>query len=444
MAINLLIPSGLGLDLGFNLNSSKVSMVIMIFLLVIVARRRMPVLIKFDKIVLYFLCYVIVSAFFATMSHGGGFVFSLKSVALAISWVLAYFTFYFAGRFIPKSQYDVYFILKGLLCILLVCAAIGILEHFLQINIFGKLGKILGLKDLGSGDDLWRGAFYRSRSSLDQPIPFGYSMVCGYLVADMLSKIKHVNNGVLLRLIFLVAVVFSGSRSAMLTLLSSMILLAYSSMGKYNRIVLFLLFLACMYWPVMHFKEIFFFNESFIAGDDALIGPSGNLIGRVRDIFFVLKVISTAPLTGIGAGLLHDMSSFARFYPALSSDYDGALDNMFLSVIVENGIIGVIFMVLIGIVYLKFIKMSSRPVARLYMVTIAFAFLCASFSYDILVFSGSARLMLFLIALSVTDEYFVTVQHSCNPVTITPLSPSCLKRGDVPPSESTQPSLPLG
>lgn len=406
MAIGTLFPSGLGLDVGVVLNSSKLSLALMLGLILIVICNRGQFIFHpnvLDKLVMNFVAWIMFGAAMTGLIGLGNIGAALSLEENALLWVLAYLSFYFVGRLLPKTETEAQWIMKSLLVILVVCALIGIVESIFRINFYGVLGKSLGLRDAGSGTELWRGALYRARSSLDQSIAFAFAMVCGFVLTDYLMKIGRVSRGKLLQFIFVLTVFLSGTRSAILALLICIGVLNYRNVGWVVRWTIFAGIAIAGFWMLTHINEIFFVDESLLAGEDTLVGQSGNLIGRFRDFSFVLNVLDTNPIYGVGPGLLHNEVAFAAFYPTLASDYDGALDNMVLSILVENGIFG-LFMAAIAIAGLfHFVYRLKGSPERDYLGLMAFLFLAAALSYDLLVFPGTGRLMFLLIALGISS-----------------------------------------
>lgn len=410
MAIGTLFPSGLGLEAGVVINSSKFSLVLILGLILILIYNRAQFSFhpnSTDKLVLNFVGWVMFGAAITGLVNLGGVggVVSLETNALF--WVLAYLSFYFVGRLLPRTFVEAQWIMKSLLVILIVCALIGIIEAIFRTNFYGELGRALGLRDAGSGTELWRGFLYRARSSLDQPIAFAFAMVCGYVLTDYLLKIGHLSNGAFWKSIFILTVFLSGTRSAILALLICIgVLNYYRKVGWLVRGLVLAGMAAGFFWMLGHIDEIFYVDESLLAGEETLVGQSGNLIGRFRDFIFVLNVLESNPIFGVGSGLLHNDAAFAAYYPILSADYDGALDNMVLAILVENGVVGfvmatVVVTGLFGYAY----RLKAYP-EKLFLDLMVFLFLSAALSYDLLVFPGTGRLMLLLIALGISAAQF--------------------------------------
>lgn len=405
MAIGTLFPSGLGLDVGIVINSSKLSLALILGLILILLCNRSQFIFHpntTDKLILNFVAWIMFGAAVTGLIGLWSVVGALSLEANALFWVLAYLSFYFVGRLLSKTEADALWILKSLLAILVVCALIGIVESIFRTNFYGVLGKALGLRDAGSGTELWRGALYRARSSLDQSIAFAFAMVAGFVLTNYLTKVGEISRGIFLQSIFVLTVFLSGTRSAILALLICMWVLYYRKVGWVVRGVVLAGVAVAGFWTLTHIDEIFFVNESLLAGEDTLVGQSGNLIGRFQDFLFVLNVLDRVPIFGVGPGLLHNGAAFAAFYPSLAADYDGALDNMVLSIIVENGILGLFMAALVIAGLFRFVYRLKRSPERDYLGLMVFLFFAAALSYDLLVFPGTGRLMFLLNALGIS------------------------------------------
>lgn len=405
MAVGTLFPSGLGLDAGVVVNSSKLSLVFVLSLILVILCGRKVLVFRPSPVDVYLLSFILVVLWGAAVSGllGVGSIGATVSlIVYALYWILAYLSFYFVGRMVSTSTHVVFSLMKGLLVILGVCAFIGILEAIFRVNFYGVLAQAVGLRDAGSGSELWRGALYRARSSLDQSIAFAYAMIGGFLLTDYLKKEGRISGGTILQLVFVLTVFLSGTRSAIVALLMCLWVLYYKRLNPYVRIFALAFVVASSLWVMANINQIFFVDESLLAGGDTLVGQSGNLIGRYRDFVFVRDVLSENPLFGVGPGLLQNEAAFAEFYPDLARAYDGALDNMALSVLVENGILG---FGAAGIAILALIRFAYRlkdSPEKTYLLLMGFVFLLASLSYDLLVFPGTGRLLFLMIALGVS------------------------------------------
>jgi O-Antigen ligase len=405
MAVGLLLPAGLGIDVGFIINSSKASLLLILSLILMVyfsgyQIRFQPIYV--DWLLFNSIVWLFVGATFSSLLNANGISDVLSFFLSTASWAMAYFSFYFIGRFFPRKNISVNIIMSGLLTILSACALIGIIESIFQTNLYGEFGRLVGLHDAGSGTELWRGAFYRARSSLDQPIAFGFAMTIGYVLTNYLIKIQRLSWGNVFEFLFIITTFLSGSRSSILTLLVCITVINYSSLGRWGKWLITAGFMVTLFWVGSNLDNWFYTDESFLAGEDTAVGQSGNLIGRVRDFEFIQHVMEVTPYFGLTSGMLHDTQAFHHFYPLLANDYDDALDNMVLAILVENGVLG-LFMAIISILaivrYSYFLK--ECPERRLLMLLV-FIFFAASISYDLFVFPGTARLLLLLIALGIS------------------------------------------
>jgi len=409
-----LFPSGLGLNVGVILNSGKLSLLLVlgtVLILLIYSKRRIFRPNYIDGLIINFITWLLLGAFFAAMLNLGGLGGVFGLVVATLMWALSYFSFYFIGRLINHERVELVF--RGLLYILLVCAAIGIAEFIFQTNFYGVMGKQLGLIDAGSGGELWRGGLYRVRSSLDQPLAFGYAMLCGYVLTDFLVKTQNIKWGDFIKALFVIMVFLSGSRSTMLVALICILAINYSRISKVTKWVLALMMTVFLYLLVSNLDKIFYVDKSFLAGRDSLVGRSGNLIGRFQDIEFVVRAVETSPFLGLGSGMLHNDSALTSYYPTLAPYYDNALDNMVLSLLVENGVLGVL-MAIICVAGVSWYchRLHASPEKR-FLALMLFIFVVASLSYDLLIFPGVGRLMLLLIALT------ISFTQNCKPNTLT-------------------------
>lgn len=405
MAISTLFPSGLGLDVGILLNSSKLSLALVLCLILAVLTQRgqfsfrpnMP-----DILQLYFIGWLIVGAIITGMVWHGSVGAAVSLAADTLYWVFAYLSFYFVGRLLPIKTVEVQALMKGMLFLIVVCALVGLLESIFRKNFYGEIGQVLGLRDAGSGTELWRGSLYRARSSLDQSIAFGFAMIAGFVLADYLMKIGEIKRVALLKILFASMVLLSGSRSAFLVLLMCLVILNYGKLNWYLRGIFIIGGVAIGVWVLSNLDHIFFVDESLLAGEESLVGQSGNLIGRFQDFMFVLEVLDVSPMFGIGSGLLHNDKALMGLYPTFATDYDGALDNMVLSVLVEYGVSGLVMAALVIIGLLNFTYKMPKCPERTYLGLMVFLFMAAAFSYDLLVFPGTGRLLLLLVALGIS------------------------------------------
>lgn len=405
MSIGTLFPSGLSFNVGIILNSSKISLALVLVLVItIIISKKVTFYPNItDKFLLNFIGWIILGCIINGIIWLGSANAMVNLASNALSWILTYFSFYFAGRLIANTKIEANLILKSLLKILVLCALVGLIESIFRINFYGLLGKALGLQDAGSGTELWRGNLYRARSSLDQSIAFAYAMLCGFILTDYLAKVGKISQGTLLKLIFVLMVILSGTRSALLSLVLCIGFLNYKKLGQFLRGTAIIATTATTIWMTTQIDQVFYIDESLLAGEDTLIGQSGNLIGRFKDIDFILKVLDFNPIFGIGMGLLHNDAIFSTLYPELAADYDGALDNMVLSILAESGILGLLMAIIAFFGLFRFTQKINSDAERVYLSLMLFLFFAASISYDLLIFPGTGRMMLLLIALGMTS-----------------------------------------
>lgn len=401
MAIGLLFPSGLGLNVGFVANSGKLSLLLVLGLGVVwffFSNRKIFSPIKVDWLIISFIVWLFVGSVITGSLNMGGLTSSFALVIATMVWVLSYFSFYFIGRFF-RDEYSIRVVFKGLLSILVVCAVIGIIESIFQTNFYGVIGKQFGLVDAGSGGELWRGGLYRARASLDQSIAYGFAMVIGYVLTEYLVNSQRILWGGYIKFLFILTTFLSGSRSAILVGLICIGVINYNRIGKVTKWLFALVLVIALYWVVSHLDTLFFVDESLLAGEDSAVGQSGNLIGRFRDFEFVIRAMDASPFFGVGMGLLHNKNMFAAYYPALVDYYDDALDNMLLSILVESGSTGLLMAIFsfVGIVW--YCYRLRKCAEKQFLALMLFIFFSASLSYDLFIFPGAGRLMLLLIAL---------------------------------------------
>lgn len=405
ISVGLLFPSGLGIDAGIILNSSKLSLVLILSLgliLNLTGNRACFPLFYVDWLILWFIIWLFIGTLLSGLINTGSFIGTFKYVILMLTWVLAYFPFYFIGRFIREKK-NVQAILKGLSFILFVCALIGIIESIFQTNFYGVVGNQLGLNMVGSGSELYRGSLYRARSSLDQPIAFGFAMTAGYVLTDYLVKTQRLTCGNIFKFVFIVTTFLSGSRSSIVAALFCLGVINYHRFGRAAKWLLILGFVIALYWVGSHLDSIFYVDESLLAGEDTAVGQSGNLIGRFQDIEFIQHVMEITPFFGLGLGILHDDSAFSLYYPSLSLYYDKALDNMILAILVESGILGLLMAIICFLAIVIYCYRLRECPEKQFLALLLFLFFAASLSYDLLVFPGAGRLLLLLIALVISS-----------------------------------------
>lgn len=400
LAINLLLPSGIGvLAEGVAFNPSKIVLLLSVLLIVAIMFSRGKTSFsphEVDWWVMFFLFGVMTCAFMTGIIYDASIGVALSLSLSALAWCVAYFAIYFLGRLVPTSEYDINWLLKGVLSLLIVGAIIGILEYILKINFYGEFAKLLGLDDIGGvGSILYRGDQFRARSAFDQSIAFGFAMVVGCVLNEKITFKDKSLSRYFIYTIFIVALLVSFSRSAIAAFIVYWFYVTYTKSGKIGKVGIFAIFSICIVLLGSQLGTIFYYDTSMAAGDN-------NLLTRFRDYEFAGYVLSFSPWFGIGTGILHNATAFENLYPALFPLYDGALDNMALSILVESGIVGLFLYLGVIVGVFRMAARISNYNERRYLVGLALVLLMASVSYDLFIFPGFARLLLLLIALSVS------------------------------------------
>lgn len=400
LAINLLLPSGIGVLIGgVGFNSSKIVLLLSVLLIMAIIFSRGKTSCSphgADWWVMLFIFWVIACAFLTGVIYVASVGVALSLSLSALVWCVSYFAIYFLGRLMPTNEYEIGWLLKGVLSLLIVGAIIGILEYILKINFYGEFAKLIGLSDTGGvGGVLYRGDQFRARSAFDQSIAFGFAMVVGYMLNERLTpKVKSLSRN-LINTIFIIALLVSFSRSAIAAFFVYWFYVNYSKSGKIGRVGILAIFSICIVLLGSQIDKIFYYDTSMAAGD-------ANLLTRFRDFEFAADVLNFSPWFGIGAGILHNSIAFENIYPTLFSLYDGALDNMTLSILVESGIVGLLLY--LGVIFgvFRMARRSNNDVEKRYLIGLGLVLLMASLGYDLFIFPGFGRLLLLLIALSVS------------------------------------------
>ena len=399
LAINLLLPSGIGVIVNdIPINSSKIVLILSVLLIVTIILKRKKISLSpygVDCWVILFLFGIIVCSFVT------GIIYTPKSVTFSLflntsAWCVAYFAIYYLGRLMPTNEYQISWLLKRVLNYLIIGAIIGIFEFILKINFYGEVAKLIGLNDnAGVGGMLYRDNQVRARSAFDQSIAFGFAMVVGYLLNERLSmKVKLFQHNII-KGIFIVALLVSFSRSAIAAFFVNWLYINYSKSGIITKIGTLIIFCFCAILISIQLDKIFYYDTSIDAGD-------GNLLVRFRDFDFAIDVFDFSPWFGIGTGVLHNPKYFESIYPNLFSLYDGALDNMVLSILVESGLVGLLLY--LGLIFGVF-RMATKitnDYEKRYLVGLGLVLLIASLSYDLFIFPNFGRLLLLLIAFSIS------------------------------------------
>jgi len=411
LAINLLLPSGMGVLVGgVALNSSKIVLLLsVLIILTILYFRGKTTFLLFDPDwwVAFFLSGVVSCAFLTGILYVASIGVAISLLLSSLTWCVAYFSIYFLGRLMPTNEAEIDWLLKGVLCLLFIGALIGIIEYILEINFYGEFARAFGLSDIGGiGGMLYRGDQLRARSAFDQSISFGFAMVVGYVLNEKMTVNRKTISRYLMNVIFLVALLVSFSRSAIATFFVYWFYSELSKSKKYVKPAVIAIFIVCIVLAGMKFDQIFYFDKSMAAGD-------GNLLTRFRDFEFANDVLSFSPWFGLGVGVLHNSILFESIYPELLATYDGALDNMALSVLVESGIVGIILYT--GVIFGVF-RMAGKlnnEIEKRYLIGLGLVLLMASLSYDLFIFPGFGRLLLLLIAFSVSGAQFANRHLVC-------------------------------
>jgi hypothetical protein len=404
LAINLLLPSGMGVLIGgVAINSSKIVLLLSLLLILTILYFRGKTTFSLygaDWWVTLFLFGIVFCAFMTGILYVESIGVAITLLLSSLSWCVAYFSIYFLGRLMPTSEIEINWLLKGVLWLLVVGALIGILEYILKINFYGEFARAFGMSDIGGiGGMLYRDDQVRARSAFDQSIAFGFAMVVGYILNEKLSESRRTISHYLINAVFFVALMASFSRSAIAAFFVYWFYANYSISRKFFKLGILLLLLAVLALLITQIDKVFYFDEAMNSGD-------GNLLVRFRDFEFAGDVLNNSPWLGLGVGVLHNSTIFESIYPDLLASYDGALDNMMLSVLVESGIVGILLYM--GIIFSVF-RMAGKlinEIEKRYLIGLGLVLLMASLSYDLFIFPGFGRLLLLLIAFSVTGAQF--------------------------------------
>jgi O-antigen ligase len=402
--VSTAFPSGIGVvaaDIPFTSSKLALLLITLVIFVLLFSRGQLTFFInKFDKYVILFGFIIALCSAAAGINNKASIGNSIAFSITALVWFYSYFSVYFLARTISFNIDDIKNIEHFLINLLIICAIIGIIEYIFKINFYGKIAAAIGLKDTGGVTTiLLRGDQVRARSSFDQSIALGFAMIIGIILVEknnqqstVLSKIKIG--------IFILGMALSFSRSSLAIYILYLTYRTFTSSGIFKRLLILLVFFAGAIYLVEKIDTIFYIDDSLDAGD-------GNLLVRFRDFEFVGYCLDDVPLFGIGAGLLHNNQLFERLYPDLFSFYDGALDNMFLGILVEYGIIGLAGYILFFYMIFKIRTIANNLKQRQIAIGLLMVGAGASLSYDLFVFPGVGRLYLAVLGLYISELYLI-------------------------------------
>jgi O-antigen ligase len=397
--ISTALPSGIGVVISdVAINQSKIALVLTTLAIagLIYSKNQLSFQAnKSDVQIIYFGAALILSSMAAGIINKSSIGVSIAFSINAMAWFYSYFSVYFLSRTIATNKEIIKSVERFIIIVLLVCAAIGILEFFLKINFFGKIADVIGLKDTGGVTSiLYRDDRVRARSSFDQSIALGFAMILGVILVEKSDQNKKLLGYIAIG-IFISALLLSFSRSSLAIYIFYKIYTQYKSGKMFKKMTIVSGAAILAIALASNFDKIFYIDDSLDSGD-------GNLLVRFRDFEFVGYCLDDYPIFGLGAGFLHNNQAFEKAYPQLFSFYDGALDNMFLGILVEYGAIGLLSFALFMYSIVKN-KIDSTPAQKNALLGLLLVGVGGSLSYDFFVFPGVGRLFLIILGL-ITSE----------------------------------------
>ncbi len=338
----------------------------------------------FKKItILYILCLFLVSITNDDKSLNSNLnIFYVYTINLIAPFLLS---FYFFNKKIKMNYF-----LKSFTYTLFIFNLYGIITYLINFNIYADLvSKEFGIRDI-AGDYLLGEFTDRHQISSFFFHPYMYAVVLYFSILIQIYIIKfpkefniNIYIHALLLLVSLIALYLIGSRTGMVILFFSVLLLLVDSASKFYKVIAILPFLFIV---LSQFKEvesaITSITDIFSSGNNKVTGS--NLEMREKQFLISVKYFLDHPYFGNGIYSIIEKIGYATKVENRTSDSDAfGFESYLFVLIIEQGLAGlitqIIFFTTLIRYYLRNLKHTDEFINKF--VHLIFIFICGYIFY---------------------------------------------------------------
>lgn len=230
--------------------------------------------------------------------------------------------------------------------LVVIAAAYGIIEYFLKLNLLYPHVPFYDLASPGSSITI-----YRSSATFDHPLTAAlvFSLFLPYnLLQFLVNTKKRLPYGIFTALLF-IGIQVTGSRVGILYIIIAImfiiILSVYGKLFKFH--VLYLLIAGLIIAiPTVYLMFDSIFARSFSILETGLLNAD---INRAESILWALRVFSDYWLWGMGPYNSDFLKSYQAMSSGLNISSEWGLENSWISLLLEQGIMGIVLFLLIQI-----------------------------------------------------------------------------------------------